>query len=49
MPKSEKGDNSSNIYRILPKANQVIICEPNMILAQMVLQLDISSCTFQDI
>ena len=46
MPKSEKGDNSqSNIYRMLPKVNQVIytldtICVPNiMILAQVVLQI----------
>ena len=44
MPKSEKGGNS-NIYRILPKVNQVIytmdtIYEPNiMILALAVLQI----------
>ena len=46
MPKSEKGEIfQPNIYRILPKVNQVIytldaICEPNiMILAQAVLQI----------
>ena len=41
----EKGGNSVNIYRILPKVNQIIytldtISEPNiMILAQAVLQI----------
>ena len=50
MPKSEKGDNSVNIYRILPKVKQVIytldtICEPNiMILDQVVLQIFCSQC-----
>ena len=45
MSKLEKGGNSVNIYRILPKVNQIIytldtISEPNiMILAQAVLQI----------
>ena len=45
MPKSEKGDNSASIYRILPNVNQVIytmatVYMPNiMILAQAVLQI----------
>ena len=45
MTKSEKGDNQSNIERILPKVNQVIytldtFCEPNiMTLAQAVLEI----------
>ena len=49
MTKSEKGDNS-NIYRILPKVNQVIytldtFCMPNiMTLAQAILEIFCSQC-----
>ena len=45
MHKSEKGDIQPNVYRILPKVNQIIytmetVCVPNMmIVAQVVLQL----------